>query len=235
MNSKSRLEERGNVLFLILIAVALFAALSYAVTSSSRGGGKEVSQETAVLGAAQILNYAAAVDLGFTRVRVLNGVSAEFIHFNNDASKRRSGLAMSNGDLSVMPTDQSLYVFLPNGGGVSAQVFPTLSTTCIGCNGGAPKDGSFGVYWTQIAGTGTSMADLALVVFYLREDVCAALNEKVGIPGIPAAEVTTSWLQDSIPAVGIPTGVDRGIISGKSDFCIRSGDNYVFLHVMQLN
>jgi len=62
--------KAGNVLFLILIAVALFAALSYAVTSSSRSGTGGVGEDKAKLAASTLLQYAAGVEQKLLRMTI---------------------------------------------------------------------------------------------------------------------------------------------------------------------
>ena len=74
--------ETGNALFLILIAVALFAALSYAVTNSGRGGGSLDREQTELL-AAQIVNQAAYLQTNYDRLRIVGGY--EFIPFDESA------------------------------------------------------------------------------------------------------------------------------------------------------
>jgi type II secretory pathway pseudopilin PulG len=68
--------ENGNILFIILIAVALFAALSYAVTQSSRGGSKDASAELLELHTSEIFQYVASVQNALLRLRVVNGCTA---------------------------------------------------------------------------------------------------------------------------------------------------------------
>ncbi len=72
--------QKGNVLFLILIAVALFAALSYAVTQSSRSGG-DASRETNILNAAQLTQYPTSIRTAVLRL-VIDGYQDTNILYN---------------------------------------------------------------------------------------------------------------------------------------------------------
>lgn len=75
--------QKGNVLFLILIAVALFAALSYAVTQSSRSGG-DASRETNVINTSSLTQYPNQVRTAVLRL-VIAGTDAALLQFNTSA------------------------------------------------------------------------------------------------------------------------------------------------------
>lgn len=100
---QTRMNEQGNVLFLILIAVALFAALSYAVTQSTRSGGGSADKEKAVLSGASMTQYPASLRTTLIRM-VLSGTGVESMRFNPP-----SELPGSN-------SDKTLYVFESDGG-----------------------------------------------------------------------------------------------------------------------
>ena len=64
--------EQGNALFLILIAVALFAALSYAVTNSGRGGSG-IDKEQAEIMAAQMMQFVSRIQMASQRYQIIGG------------------------------------------------------------------------------------------------------------------------------------------------------------------
>ena len=100
-NQIKRQSERGNVLFLILIAVALFAALSYVVTQSTRSGGGSTEREKNILSSAQMTQYPTALRTAIIR-QVLGGVAIETVLFNAPGTFGAS---------------TNLEVFHPSGGG----------------------------------------------------------------------------------------------------------------------
>src|SRR5690606_14672174 len=77
--------ESGNVLFLILIAVVLFAALSYAVTQSTRSGGGGASQETSLISSANVTQYPASIRTAILRMIVSKNTDADVLAFDPPA------------------------------------------------------------------------------------------------------------------------------------------------------
>lgn len=76
-------KSAGNVLFLILIAVALFAALSYVVTQSTRTSGRDVSAEKAKLAASQYLQKINEFSVAINRLKIAGAYDQ--VLFNDSA------------------------------------------------------------------------------------------------------------------------------------------------------
>lgn len=170
-------KQQGNVLFLILVAVVLFAALSYAVTQSSRSGGG-VDSETDQLNMAAYGSYISSVRFGYQRLR-LKGVSPDDMTF----SKASSDACIANAERCL---------FHPDGGGV---VFRPLSDFV---KGSAGLDGYIAVS-QSIEDVGTAAPD----VMYFEEDIsletCRAFNIFMGLPPDPIREDT---MDNSIDGMG---------------------------------
>tara|TARA_B100000686_G_scaffold334513_1_gene401865 strand:- start:4 stop:720 length:717 start_codon:yes stop_codon:yes gene_type:complete len=100
--------SKGNALFLILIAVALFAALSYAITNSSRGGGN-LDKEQQMIDNAVNEQCVASVEYGENKLKIINGCSvAELSYELSDGTNENP----SN------PSDTSCFLFHRDGAGV---------------------------------------------------------------------------------------------------------------------
>lgn len=162
-----RTDQKGNVLFLILIAVALFAALSYAVTQSSRSGG-DASRETNLLNSAQITQYPTALQTAALRM-IIDGNSVNSIWFTPP---------------SDFGTTSDKYIFHPTGGGAVYQEVPSEFMTGSG-NGFWFVNGEFAI--TDI---GTSAADVIAFLPGINVELCKKINSQLGVgaaDGTPTA------------------------------------------------
>ena len=171
--------ENGNALFLILIAVALFAALSYAITSSGRGGGT-IDREKAMIGASQVTQFPAEVRVAIARM-VITGTAPTSLDFT---------LPSSGGFNNSSETQ----VFAAAGGGVVYQeeagsVF--ASGTATDWSFLDLSDATDGWY---ISGVGsdaqTSGREIIAALPSLDLTVCEQINKGLGLSATPASEGT---------------------------------------------
>ncbi|PZO86566.1 MAG: hypothetical protein DI626_06195 [Micavibrio aeruginosavorus] len=163
--TERRKTQGGNVLFLILIAVALFAALSYVVTQSTRSGGGSTEREKNILSSAQMTQYPTALRTAIVRM-VLGGAPVEQIKFD------------APGSAAFSTTSTRLLVFHPQGGGSTYQEAPPeLSADGVALQWHYNADFS-------VPGVGIDTAGGNDIVAFLpgvSQGVCNQVNEQLGV------------------------------------------------------
>ena len=139
------LKDGGNALFLILIAVALFAALAYAVTQSGRGGGS-TEREQGALKASQLMQYAAGLSTAAQRLQLINGCTLD-----NIASDTLQGNpATYPGACNIFDRTQ--------GGGAQYKLFADGDLNIYNTGSAPPYPGKLSVFFNtmDIYGIGTT-------------------------------------------------------------------------------
>ncbi|MFP4097718.1 MAG: hypothetical protein ACLFP8_05325 [Alphaproteobacteria bacterium] len=160
-------EQRGNVLIIILIAIALIAALSVAIQGSSTNNA-QIDKETLILRVTQIRQYASELERGIVYV-MQNGISENDIRFSHPLAPA------SYGDLSA-DADQSDQLFSIRGGGAQYRAPPQDIS-------GAENWEFFGQ--SALPGVGSDEAELIAVLPDVTMDFCAMMNKSIGYEGQP--------------------------------------------------
>ncbi len=177
------MKERGNILFLILLAVILFAALSYAVTSSMKGGGNNASEEKTKAMVASIFQYASLIENAVMRLRLVNGCSDTRISFENNVVVNPI-YANPN---SPSSGSKKCWVFHPDGGNVP---FIERRDWQITREEAVALDAGYGVHWDRAPGfnvtalngiqnAGTDAADLLFRIPFIKPELCEEINRQL--------------------------------------------------------
>jgi hypothetical protein len=174
----SRRSESGNILFLVLVAVILFGALTYAVSGATRVNGSNggISDTNNEIHASQIIQYATYIQSTIERMHV-NGTQDTDFCFDSQAW----GNADYNSAACSKPENQ---VFSAAGGGVLVEK-PTP-----GINDGSPwyiaADvcvPGIGIYQGDDCNADNDSSDEDIVMFLpnVSKQICIEINNKLGI------------------------------------------------------
>ena len=220
--------EQGNVLFLILIAVALFAALSYAVTQSTRSGGGDANRETTLVNSSQITQYPAGIKTAITRMIISNNVTSDQLLFDGPSN---FGTLETN-------TVTAQGVFYPTGGGATFSEAPSSVMAA-----GAPGTWHFNAenqvtnIGTTAGAPSTSTDDIIAFLPGVSKAICDRIHSQLGLGAVPAVAGIDSTTDMDFANQGIPAApgggtITHAVLDGQPQGCFLDGATYVYYHVL---
>lgn len=201
-----RNSEHGNAFLYILIAVAMFAALMFAISRSVENDSpqSQMDDSKAKIAANDILSYAAIATNAVTLMDQA-GTEAAQINF----------MYPSDVNFNVAPTIDK--IFHPDGGGLNYKTLPQFGSdnSTVGLTSGYYIGRFNNVVWTPTTGQ-----DVIFTAFGLSQSVCAAINKKiVGSETIPATvggDFKRYLIEGSVFS-GVNVDLDNGVCPACED------------------
>lgn len=231
-----RRSEKGNVLFIILITIALFGALSFAVSHMMRGGDPSaVMSEKDGLFAAEIIEKARQFRQATQEMRMNNGCAVENISFEHP---------LLSGYEHTPAAPELCHLFHPSSGGVNYSRPPAdwLDKSQSARNGYGHWffTGESCVFGVGTGGSdcatanGNSDSELIAVMPWITLSICKEINAALGVTGkgeAPPRAAGESWdsaitkytgsftQEGAIQSSGSDASVLTGVIAG----CFEGG------------
>ncbi|MBI1301636.1 MAG: hypothetical protein GC137_08270 [Alphaproteobacteria bacterium] len=209
--------ESGTVLLYILLAVALLAALSYAVANTTRGSVQDLTDDRANILAVEIIEYANILTQAVTQVK-LRGYSDREISFENTNAA---------GYINANCTEDECKIFHVDGGGL------TLLEP--------PPNANDGTDWLfaadQVLDIGTTDSDLVAILRNLDQTVCEQINRRLhGTTTIQPEDGTANNTQFT-GTYGSGTELSISGLPGLSAYCFEgdgtfASGTYNYYHVL---
>lgn len=215
--------EAGNAFFIILMAVILFAALAFTFSKGAQQGGENVGQRQAQLAATDIIDFSQKTE------RVVSGMlqnghsegDIDFIGMNDNYTNSNCSTA----DCQVFSA----------GGGSIAPVYPMANWL----NSTFSASDSYGTWFISakycVPGVPDNTCsapkgnDLVMVLPYLNQTVCEAINDQLNIANPPPEPTDFGGLNNTgrfdgsyTPAGGATLWV-ASAINGKYAACLHDG------------
>lgn len=229
--------QNGNILFLILLAVALFVALASAVTASVRGDGRDASAESLAAQIALLENNAMGIRNALLRMTLTGGYEPWRIDYS------KSGFSYSAPNATC--ATPACRLFDPDGGGQTGYVMPVKFRQSVSaCPAIAGWAGKFWFRNISVKGIGMdNKRDLTLLYPGVSDALCVVVNDKHGVANsgaVPPFDTESNAgcsykhyegiMTEDVP---IDSCVDLGdtlpSIEGKQMFCARHSNNCNYL------
>lgn len=232
-----RHKEGGSALIWIFLAVALFAALNFAISRTNQSGGIQMlSDQQATILATEIINFSVRVENVVQRL-LMQGCSENEISFGNEVYTRYDGeLSRPMDHNPNAPDDFRCHIFHAKGGGVRPVIVPDAALLPPpNPTGDMGRHGHASIQQAIIPGVGREdEPEILLTVPWLHPDVCRKINDMAGIeqaPGeIPAVNVTGGRAYNG-QFSGSPRIFDNPAIEGKTSFCLSlAGHSRIHLY-----